>query len=166
MERYFTCISRHSPVDSYYSLVTENEAERNIFAVNNGWTWSNSRDPLNEHPTSRCYILRDDFASYQMATSYLLRDVVAWTDCVKVRYYEGDQPTWIMPIMEEYVQISAYIFDGFRLDNCHNASISLLEHFTSDISTKCVGDFPPPSLSLMWLNILQFNSVMTLTTRR
>ena len=131
VERYFTCISRHSPVDSYYSLVTENEAERNIFAVNNGWTWSNSRDPLNEHPTSRCYILRDDFASYQMATSYLLRDVVAWTDCVKVRYYEGDQPTWIMPIMEEYVQISAYIFDGFRLDNCHNASISLLEHLTT-----------------------------------
>ena len=44
--------------------------------------------------------------------------------------------------------------------------VSPLEHFTSDISTKCMGDFPPPSLSLMWLDILQFNSVMTLTTWR
>ena len=32
-----------------------------------------------------------------------------------------------MPVIQTYLQVSAFLFDGIRLDNCHNTPISLLE---------------------------------------
>ncbi len=128
VERYFNCITRHSRMSSYGALVTENEAESDVYAVNNGWTWNNNQDPLNQQLNTRCFVFRDESTSYRIHTAYLLREVVIWSDCVKLRYYDGDKPTWILSVMEEYIQICAYLFDGFRLDNCHNTSIRLLEH--------------------------------------
>lgn len=115
-------------MSSYGALVTENEAESDVYAVNNGWTWNNNQDPLNQQLNTRCFVFRDESTSYRIHTAYLLREVVIWSDCVKLRYYDGDKPTWILSVMEEYIQICAYLFDGFRLDNCHNTSIRLLEH--------------------------------------
>lgn len=127
VERYFNCITRHSRISSYGTLVSMNETENDVYAVNNGWTWNNNQDPLNQQLNNRHYIFRDESTLFRINTAYLLREVVIWSDCVKLRYFDGDQQTWIMSVMEEYIQICAFLFDGFRLDNCHNTSIRLLE---------------------------------------
>ena len=54
---------------------------------------------------------------------------------MKLRYFDGEQKTWIFGVMEEYVRLSAFLFDGFRLDNCHNTSIRLLEILVASART-------------------------------
>ena len=120
--------SRHN---SYHTLISTEDTHtspQTIFCANNGWTWNNNQDPLNlQQATSRNYLFRKDSLHCIIESAYLLREVVVWSDCVKLRYFDGEQRTWIFGVMEEYVRLSAFLFDGFRLDNCHNTSIRLLE---------------------------------------
>ena len=77
------------------------------------------------------------------------------------------EPIFLMMMLGVRENDTETVIPGSSFGVCIEKSYtSPLEHFTSDTSTKCVGDFPPPSLSLMRLDILQFNSVMTLTTWR
>ena len=82
--------------------------------VNNGWIWG--ADPL------------INFADAS-SESYLLREVVIWGDCVKLRYGEGpfDSP-WLWQHMTEYTELMASMFDGFRIDNCHSTPLHVAKY--------------------------------------
>ena len=82
------------------------------FAVNNGWVMN--------------WPAGIDFASPGHHMVYLKRHVVAWGDCVKLRY--GPLGAKIFNVMEEYCSRIAATFDGVRLDNCHSTPLPVLKH--------------------------------------
>ena len=104
--------------------------ERGALAVaNNGWIWN--ADPLVDFagPTSK---------------SYLIREVIPWGDCVKLRYGAGrvnesrkqsiahssqaDNP-WLWDHIARYTETMAKYFCGFRIDNCHSTPLHVAQHF-------------------------------------
>ncbi|KAI9353686.1 glucanotransferase domain of glycogen debranching enzyme-domain-containing protein [Obelidium mucronatum] len=77
--------------------------------ANNGWIWNG--DPLN------------NFAG-PGSKAYLRRDVIAWGDCVKLRYGDGPASNpWLWAHQKAYTEKMARLFHGFRIDNCHSTPI-------------------------------------------
>ena len=112
-----------------------------LFCANNGWTFDNCRDPLNQRWFGiHRYIFQSDdsILPLMIQTKYLTREIVVWSDCMKLRYFdEAMNPTWFYEVIKEYIQILAVIFDGFRLDNCHNTSLHLLEQLLKEARRLC-----------------------------
>ncbi|KAI9015038.1 glucanotransferase domain of glycogen debranching enzyme-domain-containing protein [Gaertneriomyces semiglobifer] len=108
-------ISRENPlVDVYFTRlpVTEKTRDRHpdeLALANNGWIWN--ADPL------------VNFAA-PPSKAYLRREVIAWSDCVKLRYGNGpeDNP-WLWQHQISYTQKMARLFNGLRLDNCHSTPV-------------------------------------------
>jgi hypothetical protein len=81
-------------------------------AVNNGWVMN--------------WPAGIDFASPGHHLVYMKRHVVAWGDCLKLRYV-GELSHAIWNRMEEYCRKIAETFDGIRLDNCHSTPLPVLQ---------------------------------------
>lgn len=95
-------------IEPYFTRFVDSKGERWALA-NNGWIWGGN--PL------------VDFASDQ-CKSYLLREVIVWGDCVKLRY--GSKPEdspYLWERMISYSKLSAKLFHSFRIDNCHSTPI-------------------------------------------
>lgn len=81
--------------------------------ANNGWIWGG--DAL------------VDFAS-DKSKAYLRREVIVWSDCVKLRFGSGPEDSpYLWKRMIKYTQDCAKIFNGFRLDNCHSTPLHVGE---------------------------------------
>ncbi|KAJ3244446.1 hypothetical protein HDU78_010990 [Chytriomyces hyalinus] len=108
-------ISNRDPlVDTYFTRLPLNTVTSKYHAdtmclANNGWIWNG--DPL------------QNFAGPD-SKAYLRREVIAWGDCVKLRYGTGpsDNP-WLWAHQKAYTEKMARLFHGFRIDNCHSTPI-------------------------------------------
>ncbi|KAH3682838.1 hypothetical protein WICPIJ_006177 [Wickerhamomyces pijperi] len=108
-------ITEKSPLtEPYFTRFTANDGKEYQLA-NNGWIWNGN--PL------------VDFAS-DKTKSYLLREVIIWGDCVKLRYgAKPEDSPYLWERIEEYVVQNARVFSGFRIDNCHSTPLHVGEYF-------------------------------------
>ncbi|KAI9749966.1 MAG: hypothetical protein M4579_006664 [Chaenotheca gracillima] len=106
VETYFTRLPQNS--------TTKKHSPRSLALVNNGWIWNADAMIDNAGPGSR---------------AYTRREVIVWTDCVKLRY--GDSPKdnpFLWSYMAQYTRLMARYFGGFRIDNCHSTPIGVAEY--------------------------------------
>jgi len=113
-------ISKSSPfIESYFTRLPLNSTTvqhdpRSLSLVNNGWIWA--ANALKDHAGSD-------------SRAYLRREVIVWSDCVKLRY--GDSPKdnpFLWDFMARYTRLMAKYFAGFRIDNCHSTPIRVAEY--------------------------------------
>ena len=109
----------HPLIESYFTRLPINDTTRkhdprSLALVNNGWIWNADAMMDNAGPASR---------------AYLRREVIVWSDCVKLRYGAGpkDSP-FVWEYMTTYTRLMAKHFAGFRIDNCHSTPLVVAEH--------------------------------------
>ena len=110
-------------IESYFSRLPLNETTKKhnpkaLALVNNGWIWAADALKDNAGPDWR---------------PYLRREVIPWSDCVKLRYGGGPQDNpYLWEYMGKYVRLMAKYFAAFRIDNCHSTPMHVAEHFLDE----------------------------------
>ena len=106
-------------VESYFTRLPLNDTttkhnRKSLALVNNGWIWA--ADAMKDHAGSD-------------SRAYLRREVIVWSDCVKLRYGKSpkDNP-FLWDFMTKYTRLMAKYFAGFRIDNCHSTPIYVAEY--------------------------------------
>jgi glycogen debranching enzyme len=117
-------VTKASPlIESYFSRLPLNETTkkhnpRALALVNNGWIWAADALKDNAGPDWR---------------PYLRREVIPWSDCVKLRYGNGPQDNpYLWEFMGKYVRLMAKYFAAFRIDNCHSTPLHVAEYFLDE----------------------------------
>lgn len=99
--------------EAYFTRFKGNKDGKLWALANNGWIWGGN--PL------------VDFAS-DKSKAYLRREVIVWSDCVKLRYGQGyDDSPHLWDRMLDYTKSCASTFNGFRIDNCHSTPLHVGE---------------------------------------
>ncbi len=106
IETYFTRL----PLNA----ITAKHDPKCLALVNNGWIWA--ANALKDHAGSD-------------SRAYLRREVIIWSDCVKLRYGQSpkDNP-YLWDLMTKYTRLMARYFAGFRIDNCHSTPLVVAEY--------------------------------------
>ena len=105
-------------IESYFTRLPQNSTTKkhhadSLMLVNNGWVWAADAMKDNAGKTSR---------------AYLRREVIVWSDCVKLRYGTGwDDNPFLWDFIAKYTRLMAKYFHGFRIDNCHSTPLHLAQ---------------------------------------
>ena len=106
-------------IESYFTRLPSNATtmkhdRRSLALINNGWIWA--ANALKDHAGSD-------------SRAYLRREVIVWSDCVKLRYGQSpkDNP-FLWDFMTRYTRLMAKYFAGFRIDNCHSTPLVVAEY--------------------------------------
>lgn len=100
-------------IPRYFTPVVTKSGDT-LHLANNGWVmdWDAERD----------------FAA-PGSLVYLSRAVVAWSDCIKLRYGDGPEDCpFLWNFMKDYCVKTAQTFHGIRLDNCHSTPIHVAKY--------------------------------------
>ena len=117
-------ITKTSPlIESYFTRLpqnttTSNHSPKMLSLVNNGWIWNANAMIDNAGSSSK---------------AYTRREVIVWSDCVKLRYGSNYQDNpWLWQYMAEYTRLMAKYFCGFRIDNCHSTPLVVAEYLLDE----------------------------------
>ncbi|ODH26713.1 glycogen debranching enzyme [Paracoccidioides brasiliensis] len=117
-------VTKENPlIETYFTRLPLNEKtakhNRNTLAlVNNGWVWNADAMRDNAGPHSR---------------AYLLRQVIIWGDCVKLRYGScRDDNPYLWDYMASYTKLMAKYFAAFRIDNCHSTPLAVAAYLLDE----------------------------------
>ncbi|KAI5295265.1 hypothetical protein KEM52_001875 [Ascosphaera acerosa] len=117
-------ITEQNPlIESYFTRLplnatTQRHNPKALALVNNGWVWN--ADAMKDHagPESK---------------AYLLRQVISWGDCVKLRYGQTpDDNPYLWGHMAKYTRLMAKYFHAFRIDNCHSTPLAVAEYLLDE----------------------------------
>lgn len=110
-------------IETYFARLPLNEKTKkhdpkSLALAVNGWIWAADAMKDNAGPDWR---------------PYLRRELIPWSDCVKLRYGNGpDDNPFLWKYMGEYCRLMAKYFTAFRIDNCHSTPIHVAEYMMDE----------------------------------